>query len=31
MATLEDRFHLRRVATRDARVQDLSTVFRGRR
>jgi acid phosphatase len=30
MATIENRFHLRRVATRDGRVQDLSTVFGGR-
>jgi acid phosphatase len=28
MATIEHRFRLRPVATRDARVQDLSTVFR---
>ncbi|MEA2136180.1 MAG: hypothetical protein QOC68_4089 [Solirubrobacteraceae bacterium] len=31
MATLENRFHLDRVATRDGRVQDLSTVFGGGR
>jgi phospholipase C len=28
MATIERRFRLRPVATRDAQVQDLSTVFR---
>jgi phospholipase C len=28
IATIEHRFHLRPVATRDARVEDLSTVFR---
>ena len=31
MATLEHRYHLRPVAQRDRHVQDLSTVFGGRR
>jgi acid phosphatase len=30
IATIENRFHLRRVAVRDGRVQDLSTVFGSR-
>jgi hypothetical protein len=31
MATIEHRFGLRPVSSRDAQVQDLSTVFRHRR